>query len=512
MQTEDDIYLYTPKKQIGNTVNVWMAFPGSNAFALSSLGYMWLSKQLEERSDINIERINTETASTAIKPKDVDLAGFSFTFDTDFINVFTILDRFNIPLRSSDRGENTPVVFAGGPVVTANPAPYEAFFDFFIIGDGEVLNEKVVDIYAKSKDKDSFLRKISNIDGIYVPKYKRTVIKSTEKLSECIYTPIISPKAYFSDTFIIEISRGCANRCGFCLASYINLPLRCLPCQNILEAIDLGLGKTDKIALLGAQLSAHPDFEKICEHIFNKHQTENPKIEMSLSSLRVDAVTPKITKILSELGQRNITLAVEAGSERLRKVINKNLTKKQIFNAVDIAQKHGIKGLKLYGMIGLPTEAKNDIEELIELAKEIKTKYKSFDLSFGISTFVPKPHTPFQWYGREDTKSLEKKSQYIQKELHKLGIQASVSSPKWDYWQAVLSRGDSTLSDFLELVYKKGGSLGAYKNAAKELNIDADFFAYRNIPFDETLPWDFLTFKPGKDFLIKENKRLSGKN
>ena len=232
---------------------------------------------------------------------------------------------------------------------------------------------------------------------------------------------------------------------------------------------------------------------------------------MSVSSLRVDAITPDVVKTLVASGQKNATLAIEAGSERLRRVINKNLTEDQIFNAVKIARENGLKGFKFYGMIGIPTETQEDLEAIVELAKRVKKENKGFDISFGFSSFVPKPHTPFQWCGREDSKSLEKKSAFLLKELRKIGITAHVSSIKWDYWQAVLSRGDSSLTNFLIEVYKQGGKLGAFKSSAKKFNIDTDYFAYENYPFNKELPWDFIDIRPGKDFLIKENKRLLNK-
>ena len=303
------------------------------------------------------------------------------------------------------------------------------------------------------------------------------------------------------------MSRGCANRCGFCLASYLNLPLRSIPYETLKQVIDLGLAHTNKIALLGAQISAHPRFHDICKYIYDKIQ-DGQNIEMSVSSLRVDAITPDVVKTLVAAGQKNSTLAIEAGSERLRKVINKNLTEEQIFNAVKIARDNGLKGFKFYGMIGIPTETQEDLEAIVSLAKRVKKENKVFDISFGFSSFVPKPHTPFQWCGREDNKSLEKKSQYLQKELRKIGVSTQISSIKWDYWQAVLSRGDSRLTDFLIEVYKQGGKLGAFKSAAKKFNINADKLAFENYSLDEALPWDFINIRPGKDFLISENKRL----
>ena len=230
---------------------------------------------------------------------------------------------------------------------------------------------------------------------------------------------------------------------------------------------------------------------------------------MNFSSLRVDAITPDVIKTLVLTGQKNSTLAVEAGSERLRKVINKNITEEQIFSAVKIAKENGLKGLKFYAMIGLPTETQEDIDALIDLAKRLKSNFSGFDISFGISTFVPKAHTPFQWYGRENIKSLEKKTNYLKKEFHKLGINVNISSAKWDYWQAVLSRGDNSFTQFLIDTYKLGGKTGAFKQAAKQNKIDTDFYAEKTWDINEKLPWDFIELTaPPKEFLKSEYTKI----
>lgn len=510
MQTTD-VYLYSPNRNKNADFSMWMAFPGPESFALSSLGFLWMFKSIDEIEDVNIEYICTDTAVPHKRVEELGLIGFSFTFDTDFLTIFSMLEKYHIPLKACERGENFPLIFAGGPVVTANPAPYSDFFDFFVIGDGEDINLQVVNICKdnKEKSKSELLDILNNLEGIYIPSRKPIKVKKlTKRLEECIYTPIISERAFFKNTFILEVARGCANRCGFCLASYLNLPLRFMHYEDVINAIETGLMHTDKIALLGAQLSAHPQFAKICEHIYKKVQ-EGRKIEMSVSSLRVDAITPEILKTLVATGQKNITLAIEAGSERLRKVINKHLEESQIMNAVDMAVNAGLKGFKFYGMTGLPTETMEDIDEMIALAKRIKEKYKSFNISFGFSTFVPKPNTPFQWYGREVTASLEQKAAYLKKEMHKLGIDISVSSAKWDYWQAVLSRGDNTFGDFLIDVYRNGGKLGAFKSASKKYNINADYYALENYPYEKELPWDFIDIRPGKAFLIEESTRLA---
>ncbi|MDE6138737.1 MAG: B12-binding domain-containing radical SAM protein, partial [Candidatus Gastranaerophilales bacterium] len=467
---------------------------------------------LLEDIEVDIERIYSDTKTTRIMRDKIDLIASSFTFDMDFLHILKFLEWNKYEFKAKNRKESDPLIFAGGPVITSNPEPYKEIFDFFVIGDGEDLNTEIVKICHKMQGSPKYeiLKVLSKLEGVYVPSFEqKAVTKITKKLSECIYTPIISNKAFFPDTFIMEVERGCANRCCFCLASYMNLPIRFVKYEKIIDAIELGLKHTNKIALLGAQITAHPRFRDICKYIENK--IDNGKeIEMSVSSLRVDSFIPEIVNTLTKAGQKNLTLAIEAGSERLRKVINKNLTEEQIFTAVKTAKDCGLKGLKFYGMIGLPTETEDDIKEIINLSKRLKANFKGFDISFGFSTFVPKANTPFQWFGRENEKKLEAKTNYLKKELHKLGIQISVSSAKWDYYQALLSRGDSNLTDYLIEVYKQGGKLGAFKKAAKNLNINTDYYAIENYPYDKKLPWDFIDIRPGKDFLIKESSNLTG--
>lgn len=250
-----ELYLYNSKIHKTANFNMWMAFPEIYSFSMSSLGFLWMFKIIDELEDINIERICSDTETTKYNVADIDLIGFSFSFDLDFVNIFKMLDKYNIPLKSEERTDDYPLIFAGGPVVTANPEPYKEFFDFFIIGDGEDVNIKVVKTCKenKGKPKSEILQIISNIDGVYVPMYPKIVQKQTKKLEDCIYTPILTPNSFFENTFIIEMSRGCANRCGFCLASYLNLPLRGVKFEKLKEVIDLGLEHTNKIALLGAQ-------------------------------------------------------------------------------------------------------------------------------------------------------------------------------------------------------------------------------------------------------------------
>lgn len=504
---EKFLYKRNPKKNAD--YNIWMAFPGCYSFALSSLGYLHIFRLMDEMEEVNVERVYSDSTKTEIQFKDVNAIAFSSSFDLDFMSIFPMFDKYKIPYKTSDRDKNMPIIFCGGPVVTANPIPYKDFFDFMIIGDGEQLNTNVVTILADNKDKpkDEILKLLAKLNGVYVPTLNQEkIVKNSCKIENCVYTPILSDDAFFKDMFIIEISRGCANCCGFCMASYLNLPVRFAPYENIIEAIDLGLQYTNKIALLGAQVSIHPKFKQICEYIAQKVQ-KNPEIEMSISSLRVDAVDDAMIKTLVSAHQKHVTIAIEAGSERLRKVINKNITEEQIKHTVETARLNGLKGVKIYAMIGIPTETQEDLNEMIRVAKELKQANKGFDISFAFSSFIPKPHTPLQWCGRFSTKELEKRQNFLQKEFHKIGVKTSFSSIKWDYWQTVLSRGDDKISDFIIDVYKNGSKLGAFKKAAKD-KFNPDDYALRDFNVNEALSWDIIDLPPSKEVLIERHKKL----
>ncbi len=493
-------YLYT--KTNGN-FNFLMAYPAIEEFALASLGYLWLYKLADMQEGINTTRISTDNIPNI---KNFGAMAFSMSFDFDFMGVFEILEKLNIPFSRKERDENSPLIFAGGPVLTTNPRPYEEFFDFMMIGDGEDCFVKVLEI-IKNNDKKTALKLLEDVEGIYIP--EKPVKKYTATLNDVIYTPILSEKSYFKDTFIIEVARGCMNRCAFCTASYINLPFRHYGYEKIIEAIDLGLRHTNKIALLGAQISAHPRFNDIMKYLRAKMEN-GEEIQLGISSLRTDSVTPEMVQTLVMGGQKHSTIAIESASERLRKFINKNLKEEQILNAVKVARENGLKGLKIYSMIGIPNETQEDIDEFLRLAKILKSENKGFNIEFSFSSFVPKPQTPLQWSKREDTKSLEAKQKYLEKSLAKIGVGAKFCSIKWDYWQTILSRAGAEIAPLLVEVYKRGGKIGAYKSALKDLKIDITK-AIDGYNVDETLPWDVVENYPRKQLLINEFERLKKK-
>lgn len=532
----EEKFIYKPAAKNRDAVPVWLCFPSTYMIGMSSLGYLSLFRILDENPEIYPERVFTDSEKTEINPNQVEMMGFSFSFELDFLGVFKIFEKHNIPFDAKDRDLNYPIVFGGGPVLTANPEPYADFFDVIVLGDGEEILNELIETYKNVrhlKDKEEILAKLANIPGIYVPSLYKVdynqdlTIKSTKKTREDIpekirrrcqenlqknlHSPIITHKSMFPDMFLVEVARGCPRRCRFCLASYLNMPARYPEYKNIIKAIDLGLQNSHKIGLLGALIAEHPDFDKICKYLLERRKKED--FQISVSSLRADLILPETVKMLVEGGQRNTTIAVEAGSDRLRKFINKNLAENQIVESVKIARENGLQGLKVYGMIGLPTETQEDIDELISLIKKLKNGNKGFKLTLSISSFVPKAQTPFQWEKREDNKMLQRKNEYLKRELAKAKIDFKPTSIKWDYVQTVLSMGDRRLSPLLKKVYEYNGSLGSWGRSYKELKEESDlnipeldWYACRERNYDEILPWDRLDSGVDKSILQKERE------
>lgn len=494
-------FLYERLQHKTPKINVWFAFPGIESFAMASLGFLSIFKQLDLEKEIFVERIYADTKITTANIKDVSVLGFSNSFEIDILTILKMLKKYDIPFKSTEREDEHPLIFGGGPVLSANPLPFKDFYDFISIGDArEVLRKAFKVLVEKRKcKKEEKLLALSEIEGIWVPSLgdKKPVKKACDKLEEPVCTPILSEKSYFKDTFIIEIERGCPKTCNFCLASWLNLPVRYIETEKILEAIDFGLLHTQKIALLGAYVAGHPDFEKILTHIKNKNKDGN--IELTLSSLRADLTTPATVETLVSCGQKTATIAVEAGSERLRKVINKDLTDEQILKTVETARLHGLKGLKIYAMIGLPTETQADIEALVDLMKRLKAANKGFDLTLSISSFIPKAHTPFQWCEKTSSKELEERIEFLKKNLAKIGIDVRPSSIQWDLIQAILSRAGVSLADYIIKAYENGGNLGAFKQIwrkmSKEQNLP-EMEEYGKLPIssdpNDRLPWEFI--------------------
>lgn len=512
-----ETYLYNTEKIKDSKINVWCVFPAVYNFGMSALGYLTIFRYIDSIEGICAERIFTDTERTTIRQDKVDVITFSFSFELDYLGILSVFEKYNIPFLAKDRDDSYPLLYAGGPVVSANPEPFAEIFDFIAIGDAEPNIKKIFEQLRDNTDKSKQekLEMLANIDGVYVPSFKTAgykVKKTSSGLEKCVATPILTEQSFFSNTFIVEVERGCPQSCAFCLTSFINTPVRFCPYEEIIAQIDLGLKYTNKIAFLGALICSHPKIDDICQYIIDKVES-GMELEVTVSSLRADYVSDKTLEMLHKCGQRTATIAVEGGSERLRRVINKHLTKDDIIGIVDKMVKHGFTGLKMYGIIGLPTETYEDLDAFVDLCKEIKQKYKGFILTPSFSTFVPKAQTPFQFAKREDTKTLEKKNEYIKREFAKIGIKARTGSVKWDFIQTLISRGGRELTPYLIEVYKQGGNIGAFKSVYKEFEktgmlINSDEYVLSEKELEKELPWDFIEYPRSKEFLQSEYKRL----
>ncbi|MBQ8634670.1 radical SAM protein [bacterium] len=494
-------FLYDRPQKKEPKLNIWFMYPAIESFAMASLGYLSIFKMLDCDLDLYVERIYSDSKYAEIPVDCVDFAGFSFSFEIDILTIIKMLKKYEIPVKSSERNENHPIIFAGGPVLMANPMPFQDFFDFISIGE-KISLKKALDLMKENTNltREEKLKLLSEIEGIYVPKYPKKEVKiiRDDMAQEVVYTPILSEKSYFKDSFVIELERGCPKMCNFCLASWLNLPTRFVPFEKIKDAIDFGLKYTDKLALLGAYVAGHPDFDKIINHISTYCETR--PIELSISSLRADLTDENLVKTLVKCNQKTATIALEAGSQRLRNLIKKDLNEEQILNTLKIAQLNGLKGMKIYTMIGLPTETDEDIEELIEIVKKMKSQIKklksNFEITISTSTFIPKAHTPFENEQRIDKKTLEKRINYLKKSFHKIGISFRPSSIEWDMIQSILSRYDNSLCDFLIEVVERGGNLGAFKQLWREYHKNGllpSFDCACELPFDINNPkWNFI--------------------
>jgi len=550
----EEKFIYKPAVKNHDAIPMWFCFPSTYMIGMCSLGYMHLFRLFDENPNVSPERIFIDTEnpkrsgsdarSSDVKAltmqgklvpkqniKDIEVMGFSVSFEFDFQGIFSILKKHEIPFRAKDRNENYPLIFGGGPVLTTNPEPFSDFFDIIVIGEGEEVLNELMNTYKEVRNlsRKEQLINLSKIEGVYIPSFydfeyssdstiksitpnikeapQKIIKRHIKELNQSLYTPILTEKSVFPGMFLIETARGCPKKCRFCMASYLTLPARYPLYESIIESIEKGLEYSSKIGLLGALITEHPDFEKICEHILKLKKEKDFKI--SVSSLRIDTITPLIVKTLVECGQKQTTVAVEAGSERLRKFIGKKLTEEDIFKGVKIAHENGLTGLKIYGMIGLPSETQEDIEELANLMKRLKKENKGFNLTLSVSSFVPKAQTPFQWEERTDEKIINERSNYLRKELNKNKILYKPTSVKWDYIQAIISRGDRRLSYILEKVYELGGTIGswtkAYKDTSNEHPLpDFNWYALRKREFEEKFPWALIDTGISKETLQKE--------
>jgi radical SAM family uncharacterized protein len=532
-----------PIKTFGSVpINVSLVYPNTYNMGMSNLGFHSIYYQINSRDDALCHRAflphNSHTdiinSLEADKPiNEYDIVGFSISFELDYINIIKILESAHISAFSQNR--NRPLIMAGGPAATFNPEPLSHFVDFFVIGEGEEIIHELLEQYRKfqNRDRQEILEALAQIKGVYVPSFFKVTYDKQGKVQDIKHknsvpdkitkrwvkdlnkynteSVILTPYTEFKDMFLIEVSRGCGRNCRFCMAGYCYRIPRHRSLDKVLERAKLGSKYKDKIGLVGAAVSDYPHIDELAEKLVENN------IKFSVSSLRADTLREPLMHGLAFSGHKTLTIAPEAGSERLRKVINKGITAEHVINSVRLAHKFGINNVKLYYIIGLPGETDDDIKEMIEFLLYLKEYMKGLGNKLGTMTisvnpFIPKPFTPFQWFGMQPIKLLNDRIKLLQNRLKPKGIKVIFESPRLSEIQSALARGNRQTGLLLYDIYKNGASTSSYKRA----NIDGkdiSHYAHRLFDHDDILPWDHIDLGLKKEYFISEYHRaMEGKS
>ena len=524
---------------------VAIVYPNTYFVGMSNLGLHIIYEEINLRNDSVCERIflpekkeleaydKTKTPLMSVETQrpmhQFDVVAFDVTFEMDYFHIPLMLRHGRIPIMGKDRTEFDPIVIAGGPCATFNPEPFADFIDAFIIGEGEGIVSRVLDIIRDGKmeglDRHAILRQLANISGVYVPslyvpiysedgEFKgydivegapKTIKRHFEMLTSGGETVVATNYTEFGAMYIIEVARGCGRHCRFCMAGYCFRVPRVRPLDILKEGVDRAEKLGKKVGLMGAAISDYPEVDELVTYIRSKD------MRYSCASLRADSLTQAVVDGLADSGQKTITIAPETGSERLRRVINKGISEEHLQNAATLSAKSGIQHMRLYIMIGLPTETDEDIEAIVGLAERTQAHMAEVGckgrLTLSINPFIPKPFTPFQWMAMDHQKTVEKKLQYIKKALQKnRRIEVLVESPKEAYIQGVLARGDRRLGAVLAACAADRGSK-SFKAEMKAAGLDMDEMNYRERSFDEFLPWSHLDMGMDDGYLEMEWKR-----
>ncbi|MBI2908782.1 MAG: radical SAM protein [Chloroflexi bacterium] len=507
-------------KDWGGRLPVALIYPNSYYLGMSSLGFQTVYGFFNGFDTVVCERVFVEEASGEVgAPLSVEsqrplgdfaILAFSISFELDYFNVVRLLNAAGIPLFAEQRDERHPLIIAGGPCLTANPEPVAPFLDAIAIGEGEAVLPALTSLLmdGAGEDRRALLKALSLLPGVYVPALKQAGPVQRQwarNLDDFATTSaVLTPDTDLANMFLVEVARGCGRGCRFCLAGFAFRPFRYRSLGKLLEQAKPAQGA--RVGLVGAAVADHPQIDELVAAL------RSAGTRISVSSLRADAVTEAMIQALAESGTRTVVLAPEAGAERLRCAINKVISEESLLRAADIVAKHRLSQLKLYYMLGLPTETEQDIRELVRLTLAVSETVARWGnrtrVSVNVSPFVPKAGTPFQWLPMEQPAELERRLSAITSALRPKGIKVSGESVAWSVVQGVLARGDRKLSR--ALVRAKNPSLAAWRRALEEENIKQEAYLYRAIPFTEPLPWVAVESGVEAGYLRREAERAVG--
>lgn len=523
----------TIRKPAGDYLRVALAFPNSYFVGMSNLGLQTVYRLFNAEPDVSCERVFlppkqeleeavrtgrrllTLESQTAVF--DMDILAFSVSFEWDYTNVLTMLRLAGMPLRAAERTRRHPLVVLGGAITFLNPEPLAPFVDVVCAGEGEVLVPSLVEAVRANTERQPLLRDLAGRPGMYVPsmidiRYEDDgrvagfvpndpavaavpVRKAALRASELVEPPatvVFTPDTEFGSRLLVEVVRGCANLCRFCWAGYNYLPVRAFPAERILALAEAARPHATRVGLVSIALCDHPDIDRILGRLHELGYGISP------ASLRIDDLTESIVTLLKASGERSITIAPETGTDRLRRVINKTVSNAELLERAELVFASGIENMKLYYMIGLPTETDDDLVAIRELTIAIRERMLRYARPRGtmgrivasVNPLIPKPGTAYQWMPMEDGPTIERKMRRLRQLTADIdNVYFNIKSERHSFYQALLSLGDRRVADVIEAAERNHGQ---WRAAAAEVGVDPDWYVFRDRRHDPVLPWDII--------------------
>jgi radical SAM superfamily enzyme YgiQ (UPF0313 family) len=521
------------KKPHGDRLRVALAFPNTYWVGMSNLGFQTVYRLFNDEPDIVCERfflppkqelaqltaarspILTLESQTPVG--EFDVIAFSVSFEWDYVNVLTLLRLAGVPAYAAERSERDPLVVVGGAVTFVNPEPLAPFADVIAAGEGELLVPSIGRAFAAATGRADLLRQLSQERGFYIPSFyepqhapdgsmtgytptdgtnapmpvRKAALKTTDAVDPPA-TGIFTPETEFGSRLLIEVVRGCANLCRFCWAGYNYLPVRAFPADRILQIAEQARIHSNKVGLVSIALCDHPEIDRILARLLELGYAISP------ASLRLDDLTPSIVQVLRASGERTITIAPETGSDRLRRVINKTVTNDEILDRADLIFASGIENLKLYYMIGLPTETDDDLVAIRDLTMKLRDRMLKYARPRGqigriigsVNPLIPKPGTAYQWMPMEAPALVDRKIKRLRALTAGIdNVFFNIKSERHSSFQALLSLGDRRVGAAVAIAERNGQN---WRAAVAEANVDPDFYVFRDRTHDVFLPWDII--------------------